>query len=172
MIATNGIPVLGFAAPSGTGKTTLLKQLVPLLRTRGLRLGLIKHSHHPFSVDHPGKDSDVLSRAGAVQTVIASARRTVTLSRQAKDGSLGLNNLLERLHGESLDLILVEGFKQAPIPKIELYRAALARPLFCCEDPAIIAVASDVVLDIPSLPVLNLNNAAEIADFIMTSRLA
>lgn len=158
-------PVLGFAAFSGTGKTTLLTKLIPLLHERGLRLGLIKRSHHAFEVDRPGKDSYLLRQAGAAQLLVASAQRTLLIIKQRHEPAL--EDLLQRVNSRGLDLILVEGFKHHPIAKLELHRPSLGYPLLCSTDPAIIAVAADAPLQeaIP-LPVLNLNDPPGIADFI------
>ena len=161
------VPVLGFAAFSGTGKTTLLRKIIPLLRQQNLRLGLLKHSHHTFEIDKPGKDSYRLYLAGANQVLMASARRTVVMTRHAIDNQPRLADLLHRLDDNELDLLLVEGFKHHPIPKIELHRPDLGHPLICRNDPAVIAIATDAPLatDI-ALPVLNLNDPFAIADFI------
>jgi molybdopterin-guanine dinucleotide biosynthesis protein B len=159
-------PVLGLAAFSGTGKTTLLTRLIPLLRQKGLRLGLIKHSHHAFEIDKPGKDSYALRQAGADQVLVASSRRTVLMTRYRSESPLPA--LLKRLSSEKLDLILVEGFKHHPIPKIELHRSTLEYPLLCLEDKAVIALATDAPLQQPiPVPVLNLNDAIAIAYFIL-----
>lgn len=158
-------PILGFAAFSGTGKTTLLTQLVPLLRQRGLRIGLLKHSHHSFAIDTPGKDSYVLHEAGAMQTVVASSRRTMLMVRHAAEPAL--ENLLQRIATSTLDIILVEGFKYHAIPKIELYRPSLGYPLLCRADPNVIAVATNAPLPVAiDVPLLDLNAPAVIADFI------
>ena len=167
MTLSTETPVLGFAAFSGTGKTTLLKYIIPLLRAEGLRLGLIKHSHHLFDIDKPGKDSHTLSEAGAAQILIASARRTVLVIKHPADDKPDLHQFLGRLDGNGLDMILVEGFKNSPIPKLELHRPRLGHPLLCRDDPAVIAVASDGLLSAEvTVPVLDLNNPRAIADFI------
>lgn len=160
-------PVVGFAAFSGTGKTTLLCRLIPALKARGLRLGLVKHSHHPFEIDRPGKDSYRLRRAGAHQVLVASRRRQALIRQHPPDARLTLDDLLQRLdtHG-GLDLILVEGYKHCPIPKLELHRPSLGFPLLAGTDPDIIAVASDERLVLPeSMPQLNLNDTGAIVDF-------
>jgi molybdopterin-guanine dinucleotide biosynthesis protein MobB len=158
-------PVLGFAAFSGTGKTTLLAQLVPLLREQGLRVGLIKHGHHHFEVDVPGKDSYRLRRAGATQVLIASAKRTVRLTNHVTEPLLA--EALRHLAGNGMDIILVEGFKHQPLPKIELHRPSLGYPLLCRDDPAVLVVASDAPLrPAPPVPVLDLNDLAALAAFI------
>ncbi|MEJ2361239.1 MAG: molybdopterin-guanine dinucleotide biosynthesis protein MobB [Gammaproteobacteria bacterium] len=161
-------PLLGFAAFSGVGKTTLLSRLIPLLRERGLRVGLIKHAHHAFDIDTPGKDSYVLRKAGAEQVLVASSQRWALITETPAQAEADLFSLLDRLDRKQLDLILVEGFRHGEFAKIELHRPQLQHPLLCLDDPHVIAVASDEALD-PSLPVtrLDLNNPAEIADFIL-----
>lgn len=162
------IPVLGFAAYSGTGKTTLLKQLIPLLRNQGLRLGLVKHAHHDFDLDIPGKDSYELRKAGATQVLVASHRRWALVTERDLVEEPELQSLLERLDRERLDLILVEGFKHERFPKIELCRPAMGRPLIHPQDPGVIAVAADATWpDPPELPLLDLNDVAAIADFVL-----
>lgn len=171
------VPVLGFAAFSGTGKTTLLCELVPLLRARGLRLGLLKHSHHAFEVDRPGKDSFLLRQAGAAQLVVASRQRSVVLQQhpEADDPAGGrqtrMADFLHRLNAAAasdLDLLLVEGYKYAPLPKIELHRPSLGHPLLAPDDPLVIAVASDGSLRLPAaLPLLDINAPAAVAAFVL-----
>lgn len=165
---TARVPLIGFAAASGTGKTTLLCRLIPLLKARGLRVGLVKHSHHRFDVDQPGKDSYELRQAGANPVMLSSAlRRAVMTERpQAQDPSLAEE--LAYFDQEAVDLILVEGFKREHFAKIELCRPALGQPLLFPEDDAIIAVASDGPLPLPTgLPLLDLNSPQAIADFIL-----
>ena len=158
-------PVLGFAAFSGTGKTTLLTQLIPLLREHGLRIGLIKRSHHTFEIDKPGKDSYLLRQAGAVQVVVASAKRTALIRQHNLEPPL--EDLLQCLQTNPLDIILVEGFKYQAIPKLELHRPSLGYPLLCRTDLAVIAVATDTPLREEVLvPVLDLNDVATIARFV------
>lgn len=159
------LPVLGVAAWSGTGKTTLLVQLVPLLRAKGLRVGVIKHAHHDFDIDHPGKDSYLLREAGAEQMLIASDRRWALMVETPGPDEASLGEIIKRLDHRRLDLILVEGFRHDAFPKLELHRGALGKPLLFPQDTSIIAIASDTLLD-TSLPQLNLNDAASIADFV------
>ena len=162
-------PIIGFAAFSGTGKTTLLCQIIPLLTARGLRLGLVKHSHHRFEMDRPGKDSYVLRHAGAQQVVVASRWRTAVLRQYPEGHSLGLAGFLECLGDTGLDAILVEGYKYYPIPKIELHRPSLGHPLLAVNDPNIIAVAADAPLsDTISAPLLDINDPTMIAEFMLT----
>jgi molybdopterin-guanine dinucleotide biosynthesis protein MobB len=159
--------VVGFAAYSGTGKTTLLKELIPLLRERGIRVGVIKHAHHSFEIDIPGKDSYELRMAGASQMLIASAQREALVVEKEAEGEAELDRLLAKLDQASLDIILVEGFKDEAFAKIELYRETLGKPTLHPQDPDIIAVATDGELPAPTrLPVLNINAAEQIADFL------
>ncbi|HID50319.1 MAG TPA: molybdopterin-guanine dinucleotide biosynthesis protein B [Chromatiales bacterium] len=162
-------PVIGFVAASGTGKTTLLQTLIARLKARGLAIGVVKHSHHDFDIDIPGKDSYVLRKAGAGQVMVASRQRwalmTETPDRQ-EDPDLA--DLLRHLDTGRLDLVLVEGFKHEAFPKIELHRAALDHPLLYPSDPRIIAVASDTPLPDAPLPVLDLNDPDAVAGFLLT----
>ncbi len=168
MSASCSTPVVGFAAFSGTGKTTLLCRLIPLLRARGLRLGLIKHSHHAFEIDRPGKDSFRLRQAGAARVVVASTRLRAVISQHPPPGRLALDDFLRRLDDPALDLLLVEGYKYYPIPKIEVHRPSLGHPLLASDDPDIIAVASDAPVAVAvAVPVLDINDPAAIAGFII-----
>ncbi|QFI54144.1 bifunctional molybdopterin-guanine dinucleotide biosynthesis adaptor protein MobB/molybdopterin molybdotransferase MoeA [Aeromonas simiae] len=162
--ANPDLPIIGFAAWSGTGKTTLLEQLIPELNRRGLRLAVLKHAHHDFDIDQPGKDSWRLRKAGAEQVLIASARRHAHLT-ETPNGEPVLAELLAKLDRTTLDLILVEGFKQDPIPKIALHRAALGKPLPEVRQQDLLAVASDAPLEL-AVPLLPLNDIPAIADFI------
>ena len=170
MKVTNAkVPMLGFAALSGTGKTTLLLKLLPLLQARGYRIGMIKHAHHNFEIDHAGKDSYALRKSGIEQIVIGSRHRWAYIVEHHDAKEPSLNQLLGELKQERLDLILVEGFKHESIPKIELHRPSLGRALLYPDDQAIIAIAHDAPRAIPTdLPQLNINNTDSIADFITT----
>jgi len=157
-------PALGFVARSGTGKTTLLSRLIPILNERGLKVGLIKHSHHDFETDQPGKDSYKLRKAGASPVVLVSKYRRAVITEL----SSGEPTLAEQLHcfpEGSVDLVLVEGFKREAFPKVELHREELNHKLLHPRDNSIIAIASNVALS-ATLPVLDINNPASIADFI------
>lgn len=168
LIAGVGTPVLGFAAYSGTGKTTLLCRLIPLLCQAGLRLGLLKHTHHLFEIDRPGKDSYLLRQAGARQVLIASRRRTVAQRTYRDETPPGVSDYLRQLDRPELDLLLVEGYKHAPIAKIELHRPVLGYPLLARDDRAVIAIATDAPLyQPPSVPLLDLNDVEMIADFVL-----
>lgn len=168
MSLTCARPLLGFCAFSGTGKTTLLTRLIPLLRERGLQLAVLKHAHHRFDIDQPGKDSYRLREAGAEQVLIASRHRMALIREFATEQpEPTLATLLGHLDLTDVDLVLVEGFKHESIPKIELHRPALGHPLLHGDDPQVIAVASDGPFEpLRPLPVLDLNDAAAIAGFI------
>lgn len=169
------IPVIGFSAFSGTGKTTLLTHVLPLLRTQGLRFGVIKHAHHDFDIDYPGKDSYKLRHAGADIMLITSRQRMALVHEYRDQGKAEptLEQALAAMNPESLDLVLVEGFKAAHFPKIELHRPELGSPLMFPDDPDIIAIAStipasELVIDPgkSSVTCLDLNQPGDIADFI------
>ena len=122
-------PILGFSAWSGTGKTTLLRQLIPALKARGLRVSVIKHAHHHFDLDFPGKDSYELRKAGAAQTVICTTTRMATITEfDRPEDEPDLWHIVESLD-QRVDLILIEGYKDLRFPKIELHRAAVGKPL-------------------------------------------
>ena len=164
------IPLLGFAAFSGTGKTTLLRQLLPDLSSKGIRVAVIKHAHHRFDIDLPGKDSYEIRQAGAQQVLISSCNLMALMEVQAEEMSeSSLIDLIPRLDFNTLDLILVEGFKHESFAKIELHRQQLGKPLLHPHDNNIIAIAHDenmiIHIDIPQL---DLNNISQIADYIYT----
>ena len=162
------IPLLGFAAYSGTGKTTLLKKLIPVLRNHGLRVGLIKLSHHNFEIDKPGKDSYELRKAGANEVILASGRRWALMVETQEQEDPDLNRLIQRLDQDNLDIILIEGGRHESLPKIELYRPSLGKPLLFPGDEHIIAVITDgEISQQTTLPILALNDTAAIAKFIM-----
>ncbi len=166
---TRSTPLLGFVAFSGTGKTTLLRQLIPLLKAQGLKIGLIKHAHHRFDIDIPGKDSYELRKAGADRVLVASQQRWAMVSETPQqDGDPALADMLAHIDKDDLDLILVEGFKHARFPKLELHRPALQQPLLFPDDSDIIAVVTDAPLarETP-LPVLDLNQPQQVADFVL-----
>jgi len=161
-------PVLGFVAFSGTGKTTLLTRVIPLLKAAGLRIALIKHAHHNFDIDSPGKDSHRLRTAGADHVMIASRQRWVWMAETPDRDEAQLADMLARLQPVDLDLILIEGFKHEHYPKIELRRSELPNPRLYPSDPDIIAVACDGPLEPPTtLPVLDINDPEAIAAFVI-----
>lgn len=162
-------PVLGFAAYSGTGKTTLLLKLIPLLRQEGLCLGIIKHAHHSFDVDQPGKDSYALRHAGAERVLVGSRRRWALMVETDSSNEPALQDLLAQMPKAGLDLILVEGFKHERFPKIELHRKAAAGPWLYPEDDSIIALATDERAGMPdsAIHVLDIDQPAAIAEFVL-----
>lgn len=162
------VPVLGFAAFSGTGKTTLLTRLLPVLKAHGLRIGMVKHAHHSFDIDQSGKDSYELRKAGAEQMLIASRNRWALMVDHESRQEPELRALLPHLDQSAIDVILVEGFKHEPIPKIELHRPSLGHPLLFPQDDSVIAVACDAPLPVETaLPVLDINDPEQIARFIL-----
>lgn len=163
--------ILGFCAYSGTGKTTLLKKLIPALSAYGWKIGVIKHAHHTFDTDRPGKDSYELRKAGATQMLVSSARRSALITElDANAEEPGLEDLIGQLNLENLDLILVEGFKNEAFPKIELHRPDLGKPYIYPTDSNVIALATDgVPPNDVSLPVLDLNDVNTLATFIKDS---
>jgi molybdopterin-guanine dinucleotide biosynthesis protein B len=164
------IPVVGFVAPSGMGKTTLVRRVVAVLGDRGLRVGYLKHAHHRFDLDVPGKDSYEVREAGAQQTLLASkARWALQVQNPVQDEDPDLYRMLSRFELDRLDLVLVEGFKHADYPKIEVHRPATGEAPLYPGDPSIIAVATDVPLEIePPLVVLPLNTPESVADFVVS----
>lgn len=160
--------VLGLAAYSGVGKTSLLKRLIPWLNGRGLRLGLVKLSHHAFEIDLPGKDSYELRQAGAAQVLLTSPRRWALISELSEPEEPDLAVMVGHLDLERLDLVLVEGFRHQGFAKIELHRPRLGHPLLCDDDPHIIAVAADgPIQPARSLPVLDLNRTEQVGAFVL-----
>ena len=165
---TNETPLIGFAAYSGTGKTTLLVKLIAIFKQRGQRVGIIKHAHHSFEIDYPGKDSYELRKAGADQVLIGSSKRWALMVEMDEDQENPLGFHVSHLLHEDLDLIFVEGFKPVAIPKIELHRPSLNKPLLFSKDENIIAIATDAEIPVSTtLPVFDLNDPQEIADFII-----
>lgn len=160
------VPLLGFAAYSGTGKTTLLEQLIPLLVGHGLRVALVKHSHHDIEMDKPGKDSYRLRKAGASQVVLAGTHRSVCFHEYEQAHDSQLTEQLALLNTELLDLVLVEGYRDQPFPKIELHRPSLGKPFLHIDDQNIIAIASDQKLVSP-LVKLDINNIEQICAFVL-----
>ena len=162
----SNVKVIGFAAFSGTGKTTLLKQLIPLLTRSGIRLAIVKHSHHDFEIDKPGKDSYELHHAGSSQTLITSKYRSALISENPTQSEPVLAHELQKLDLRTIDLVLVEGFRhEQTLQRIELHRPSLNKPFLFPGDDHIIALASDQALEL-SIPLLDLNNPAQLAEFI------
>ncbi|EIA1348935.1 bifunctional molybdopterin-guanine dinucleotide biosynthesis adaptor protein MobB/molybdopterin molybdotransferase MoeA [Vibrio parahaemolyticus] len=163
---TLNIPILGFAAYSGTGKTTLLEALLPKLTETGLRIGMLKHAHHNFDVDKPGKDSYRLRKAGASQMLIASRNR-FALMTETPEAEAEFEYLLTRFDEDKLDVVLVEGCKNIAFPKIELHREEVGKPWLYPHDENIIAIASDSAELDSELPQMNINDLDAIAQFVL-----
>jgi len=154
----------GFAGWSGSGKTTLIEQLIPLFVKRGLRVSLIKHAHHSFDVDQPGKDSYRHRHAGCAEVLVTSSRRWVLMHELRGTPEPGFAELVK--HVSPCDLLLVEGFKREKLPKLEVWRAATGEPLLHPQDPDIVAIASDQRIE-TRLPQLDLNEVPAIATFVL-----
>ncbi|EML0286776.1 bifunctional molybdopterin-guanine dinucleotide biosynthesis adaptor protein MobB/molybdopterin molybdotransferase MoeA [Vibrio parahaemolyticus] len=163
---TLNIPIIGFAAYSGTGKTTLLEALLPKLTEAGLRIGMLKHAHHNFDVDKPGKDSYRLRKAGASQMLIASRNR-FALMTETPEAEAEFEYLLTRFDEDKLDVVLVEGCKNIAFPKIELHREEVGKPWLYPHDDNIIAIASDSAELDSELPQMNINDLDAIAQFVL-----
>jgi molybdopterin-guanine dinucleotide biosynthesis protein B len=156
---------LGLAGWSGSGKTTLARQLIPALTARGLRVSTIKHAHHSFDVDTPGKDSYEHRHAGAQEVLVSSAARWALMHENRGAAEPGLGELLAKL--APCDLVLVEGFKREGQDKLEVHRPSVGKPLLAAEDPHVVAVASDEPLPDLRVPRLDLNDVAAVADFVL-----
>jgi len=156
--------IFGFAGWSGSGKTTLIEKLIPLFVARGLKVSLIKHAHHTFDVDQPGKDSYRHRHAGCNEVLVTSSKRWVLMHELRGAPEPGFAELLERV--SPCDLLLVEGFKREKLPKLEVYRASVGESLLHPQDPDIVAVASDRRIE-TKLPQLHLDDATAIASFIL-----
>ena len=156
--------IFGFAGFSGSGKTTLIEQLIPLFVARGLRVSLIKHAHHSFDVDQPGKDSYRHRHAGASEVLITSSRRWVLMHELRGEAEPSIDDVVRRM--SPCDLLLVEGFKRSAIPKLEIYRSVVGEPLLHPHDAHIVAIATDAPLA-THLPVLDLNRPEAVAEFVL-----
>jgi molybdopterin-guanine dinucleotide biosynthesis protein MobB len=157
--------VIGLAGWSGSGKTTLMMRLLPELIGRGLTVSTMKHAHHNFDIDQPGKDSYVHRSAGATEVVVASVNRWALMHENRSAPEPSAAELIQ--HMTPVDLLIIEGFKREPHPKIEVYRQANGKPLIHPDDPHIVAVASDTALPQVTLPVLPLDDIGAIADFVL-----
>jgi len=157
--------ILGVTGWSGAGKTTLLVKLVPILTERGLRVSTVKHAHHAFDVDKPGKDSYLHRTAGATEVLISSASRWALMHENRENDEPGLEQILDRM--TPVDLVLVEGFKSEGHDKIEVHRNSINKPLLCRENRSFIALAANYQPENLGIPYLDLNNVEAIANFIM-----
>jgi molybdopterin-guanine dinucleotide biosynthesis adapter protein len=156
--------VIGIAGWSGAGKTTLLTRVIPCLTGRGMRVSTIKHAHHDFDVDQPGKDSHTHRTAGATEVLVSSANRWALMHEMRGEGEMALDALLAKL--SQVDLVLVEGFKKQAHPKLEVYRVVVGKPLLHPEDQNIVAIASDGALE-ASVPVVSLDDTEAVTDILV-----
>jgi molybdopterin-guanine dinucleotide biosynthesis protein B len=156
--------IFGFAGYSGSGKTTLIEQLIPIFTARGITVSLIKHAHHTFEVDQPGKDSYRHRKAGCAEVLVTSSRRWALVHELRGAPEPTLAEQLQRM--SPCDLLLVEGYKHEPIPKLEVYRAEIGEPLIHPQDENVVAIATDMRLN-TALPQFDLNAPEAIADFVL-----
>jgi molybdopterin-guanine dinucleotide biosynthesis protein B len=157
--------VIGLAGWSGAGKTTLVTRLIPEFNRRGVKVSTIKHAHHAFDLDTPGKDSWAHRQAGAAEVLIASARRWALLHELRDEPEPALPELLARL--SPVDLVIVEGFRHGPHARLEVYRAANGKPPLHPGDPSIVAIASDIAFPEAGRPVIGLDDVPAIADCLL-----
>jgi molybdopterin-guanine dinucleotide biosynthesis protein B len=157
--------IIGLAGWSGSGKTTLITKVLPVLIARGRTVSTLKHAHHGFDLDKPGKDSFMHRAAGASEVLISSAKRWAVLHELRDEGEWNMPALLKKI--SPVDLVLVEGFKRESFPKIEIYRAENGKPLLHAEDGFIVAIASDQPLPDATLPVIDLNDIEAVADALL-----
>jgi molybdopterin-guanine dinucleotide biosynthesis protein B len=157
--------IIGLAGWSGSGKTTLVTKLIPRLLARGLRVSTLKHAHHGFDLDQPGKDSFMHRAAGATEVIISSAKRWAILHELREEPEWDLSALVAKM--SPVDLVLVEGFKRDAFPKLEIHRAANGKPLLHPDDPHIVAVACDSAVPDTKVPVVDLNDIEAIADLLL-----
>lgn len=156
--------MIGFAGFSGSGKTTLLEQVIPHLTAQGLRVSVIKHAHHNFDIDKPGKDSFRHREAGAKEVLIVSGYRWALMHELRDEAEPSMETLCQRL--SPCDLVIIEGYKYSEIPKIEVHREETGHPYLYAEDKRIVAVASDSKAELP-VPTLDINAPQQVADFIL-----
>jgi molybdopterin-guanine dinucleotide biosynthesis adapter protein len=157
--------IIGLAGWSGSGKTTLLTRVIPRLVARGLKVSTLKHAHPAFDIDRPGKDSHSHRIAGATEVLVGSANRWALIHELRGEAEPTLRALLQKL--SPVDLVLVEGYKREPHPKLEIYRAAVRKPLLHPDDPAIVAIASDAPLPAANVPVVDLDDVERVADLLV-----
>jgi molybdopterin-guanine dinucleotide biosynthesis adapter protein len=164
--------VIGFAGFSGSGKTTLVEALIPALRLRGQRVSVVKHAHHSFDIDHPGKDTFRHREAGAFEVVVASDKRLALIREFEKPGNLSVHHLIAELY-EGVDWVLVEGFKESNLLKIEVWRAGVGKPARYNEDDFIVAIATDDAGSLPEptlRPVLDLSSPDAVAQWLVDNQ--
>lgn len=164
--------VVGFAGYSGSGKTTLVEKLIPVLKLRGLRVSVVKHAHHRFDIDHPGKDTHRHREAGAFEVVVASQNRLALMREFEQPHELTVHQLIAELH-PGVDWVLVEGFKHSDLLKIEVWRVSSGKPTRFAGDDFVVAIATDSSSQLPQStlrPVLDLNDADAVADFLVKNQ--
>ena len=163
--------VIGIAGYSGSGKTTLVEQLIPLLRARGQRVSIVKHAHHSFDIDHPGKDTARHRAAGAFEVVVASDTRLALMREFEQKAKLTVHQLIAELY-EGVDWVLVEGFKSSDLQKLEVWRASAGKPARYVEDDFVVAIATDSPDQLPEAtqrPVFDLNAPETVADWLIAN---
>lgn len=156
--------IFGFAGWSGSGKTTLVKMVIPALIAQGLKVSTIKHTHHNFDIDKPGKDSFEHRVAGAHEVVITGAARWALLHENRGEPEPNIETMLARM--SEVDLVLIEGFKSYSHPKMEVFRPEVGKPMICADDTSIVAVASTISLDV-TIPQIDLDDIEAVADFVI-----
>ena len=160
--------IIGFAAFSGTGKTTLIKKIVSILSKKKYTVSVIKHAHHNFDLDQPGKDSYEIRKSGAENILISSEKRWALIHENKNNQELSLEDLLNILENIDSDIILVEGFKKENFPKIELYRKEIGKDILFYNDKNIVAFATDVDINIEqNIEKLDINDPQQIVDYII-----
>ena len=160
-----GMKVMGIVGWSGSGNTSLLVELLPIITLKEISVSTMKHAHHRFDVDKPGKDSFRHREAGASEVLVVTSSRWVLMHESREEPEPSIESLIERM--TPVDLLLIEGFKTHHHPKLEIHRDSEGKPLLCPEDPEIVAVASDIPLPGLKIPRLDLNDPVAIADFIL-----
>lgn len=163
---TKKMRIIGLAGWSGAGKTTLLKRVIPRIVGRGLTVSTVKHAHHGFDVDHPGKDSHVHRTAGATEVLVSSGVRFALMHELRGEAEPTLPQLLAKL--SPVDIVIIEGYKREPHPKLEVYREAVGKPFIYPDDPDIVAIASDRPLPAAPLPCVLLEDVQAIVDILLT----
>lgn len=161
--------IVGFAGYSGSGKTTLVERLIPALKARGLRVSIIKHAHHSFDIDQPGKDTHRHRSAGAFEVIVASNRRLALMREFEQEATLSVHHLIAELY-DGVDWVLVEGFKNSDLLKVEVWRAASGQPTRYTEDDFVVAIATDSPAQMPQAtlrPVLDLNQPDAVAQWLV-----
>jgi molybdopterin-guanine dinucleotide biosynthesis protein B len=165
MLYNASMRIIGLAGWSGSGKTTLVTKVIPCLIARGLKVSTLKHAHHGFDLDQPGKDSFMHRTAGAIEVIVSSAKRFAILHELREEPEWDLPDLVAKM--SAVDLVLVEGFKRDPFPKLEIHRAANGKPLIHPGDRHVVAIAADIALPQAKVPVVHLDDVEAIADLLV-----